>query len=89
MSKSDGALIEERKMEKRRIAQRRAMELKTTIQDYQKAQKTIPTGFQQWDRILKQQERIKEYFGATDEEWQNWHSGNCRTAFQPPPSSRS
>ncbi len=60
-------------MEKRRIAQRRAMELKTTIQDYQKAQKTIPTGFQQWDRILKQQERIKEYFGATDEEWQNWH----------------
>jgi len=60
-------------MEKRRIAQRRAMELKKTIQDYQKAQKTIPTGFQQWDRILKQQERIKEYFGATDEEWQNWH----------------
>ena len=32
----------------------------------------IPTGFQQWPRILKDQERIKSLFGVTDRDWQDW-----------------
>ncbi|MEW5785803.1 MAG: glutamate 2,3-aminomutase [Bacillota bacterium] len=69
---------------KRRIAQRRALELKRTIQDYHKASKSIPTGFQRWNQTLQNQARIKSYFGATDEQWQSWqwHLKNRITTSQ-------
>ena len=58
---------------KREISLKRARELKKTIEDYRKAVGSIPTGFKRWPQIQKNQERIKAYFGAGDEEWSNWH----------------
>ncbi len=50
----------------------RAGELKKTLSEYEEAAPAIPAGFQQWTRILKNQERIKNILGASDEEWQDW-----------------
>lgn len=57
---------------KRRVALNRASELKQTIQDYQRSQSKISTGFSRWPEILKNQERIKKYFGAMEEDWADW-----------------
>ncbi len=59
--------------EKRRASLNRASELKKTIDDYQRSQDKIATGFNRWPEILKNQERIKKYFGATEEDWADWH----------------
>lgn len=58
---------------KKKIALQRAAELRHAIDDYRLAEKNIPTGFKRWPGILKNQQRIKAYFGATEEQWQNWH----------------
>ena len=58
--------------EQRKEALRRAEQLKETIHDYEAALPAIPTGFQQWPRILQNQERIRSFLGATDRDWQNW-----------------
>ncbi|NLA26178.1 MAG: glutamate 2,3-aminomutase [Firmicutes bacterium] len=50
----------------------RAGELKKTLSEYEEAAPAIPAGFQQWTRILKNQERIKNILEASDEEWQDW-----------------
>ena len=59
--------------EKHEIANNRAVELKDTIADYREALKTMPTGFKRWPQILENQNRIKGYFNASDEDWNNWH----------------
>lgn len=51
---------------------KRAEVLKGAIDDYRNALKTIPTGFTEWDRILANQARIKNFFKAGDDEWNNW-----------------
>lgn len=53
-------------------ARKRAEVLKGAIDDYRNALKTIPTGFTEWDRILANQARIKNFFKAGDAEWNNW-----------------
>lgn len=58
--------------EKRAIALKRAAVLKDKIKDYQEALKHIQTGFNQWERILENQNRIKSFFNASDEEWESW-----------------
>lgn len=58
---------------KRAKALKRAQVLKESIADYGEALKNMQTGFNQWERILENQERIKRYFKASDEEWENWH----------------
>jgi glutamate 2,3-aminomutase len=58
--------------EKQLKAIARAEELKLTIADYREALKKIPTGFERWPQILEHQKRIKGYFGATDDDWNNW-----------------
>jgi len=58
---------------KREKAIERAAVLKGRIEDYREALKDIPTGFNQWERILENQKRIKNFFKASDEEWENWH----------------
>ena len=57
---------------KRRVALNRASELKKTINDYRRSQDKIATGFSRWPEILKSQERIKKFFGATEEDWADW-----------------
>ncbi len=58
--------------EKQQVAQKRAEELKEKVNDYREAVKSMPTGFQRWPQILENQKRIKEYFKASDQDWDNW-----------------
>ncbi|MGM0689227.1 MAG: glutamate 2,3-aminomutase [Bacillota bacterium] len=58
--------------ERQQIALERAAELKNRISDYRESLETMPTGFKRWPQILESQKRIKEYFKASDEEWDNW-----------------
>lgn len=58
--------------ERQEIALNRAVELKDRITDYREALKTMPTGFTRWPQILESQKRIKEFFKASDEDWNNW-----------------
>ncbi|HHX86937.1 MAG TPA: lysine 2,3-aminomutase, partial [Firmicutes bacterium] len=58
--------------DKRLISLQRAEQLKEAILDYQQVRGKIPTGFKYWPLILKRQEKIRSYFGATAEQWQNW-----------------
>jgi lysine 2,3-aminomutase len=56
----------------RKESLRRAAELKKRILEYEQALPDIPTGFEQWPRILENQERIKAMLGASDEDWRDW-----------------
>ncbi len=56
----------------RRAALQRAGELRNTLTEYEEARPGIPTGFLQWPRIEKNQERLKSLFGATDGDWLDW-----------------
>ena len=57
---------------KKKIALKRADELKSTIQDYLAVKDTIPTGFTEWERIQENQERIRKLLGATETDWRDW-----------------
>lgn len=58
--------------EDRKKALERAKQLKQSIQKYGETLPAIPSGFQRWPQILKNQERIRSLLGATAEDWQNW-----------------
>lgn len=58
--------------EKRRIALRRAEELKERIDDYLAAQEQIPTGFTRQEETARNQARILEILGGTEADWHNW-----------------
>ena len=58
--------------ESREKALQRAEQLKQSIRDYTEALPAIPTGFQQWPRIQKNQEKLRSLFQATAQDWQNW-----------------
>lgn len=64
------ALTEE---EKREIAIRRTEELKGRIEPYLKACEEIETGFKLAERFRRRKEELKKLFGATEEEWNDWH----------------
>ncbi len=57
---------------KREIANERAEELKSRIQDYLDIRKTISSGFEQREKINERKEKILELLGGTDEDWKNW-----------------
>lgn len=63
---------EKREQEKREISLERAAELKNAVADYREAVKSMPTGFQNWTQIQENQKRIKNFFKASDEDWENW-----------------
>jgi len=58
--------------EKRLHALRRARELRSKIEDYLEASKTIKTGLNTADQIEAQKKKILEYLNATEEDWQDW-----------------
>jgi len=64
--------VEKISNEKQEISQKRAEELKNTVSDYREASQKIPTGFNRWTQILENQKRIKDFFKASDEDWNNW-----------------
>ncbi len=58
--------------EKRIFALERARELKERIADYLEYKKEVLTGFKEWERIKKRQERIKRIYGASEVDWMDW-----------------
>ena len=56
----------------RRASLKRAGELKKIIADYRRSQKEVVTGFSRWPASMQNQERIKKYFRATDQDWADW-----------------
>ena len=65
-------MSEETLHEKQQKSFFRAEVLRGNISDYQEALKTMPTGFGRWPQILENQTKIKNYFKASDEDWENW-----------------
>ncbi|AAM24434.1 lysine 2,3-aminomutase [Caldanaerobacter subterraneus subsp. tengcongensis MB4] len=66
---STGSLTVE---EKRKIALQRAEELKKKIEPYLRASEKIETGFKLSEKFRENKEKIKNLFGATEEEWNDW-----------------
>jgi len=58
--------------EKRRIALRRAAELRSRIADYLEAKKSIPSGMEKREELENKKQKILKFFGATEEDWQDW-----------------
>jgi glutamate 2,3-aminomutase len=65
-------VAEETLHEKQQKSFFRAEVLRGNLADYREALKTIPTGFNRWPQILENQTKIKNYFKASDEDWENW-----------------
>ena len=59
--------------EQRLQALRRAKELRSQIEDYLEASKTIKTGLNMAEQIDEQKKKILEYLHATEKDWQDWH----------------
>lgn len=61
-------LVEER----RRLAEDRAVELRSRISDYLKVKDQIPTGTKLRDRLKNQKEHILQLLEGSEQDWQNW-----------------
>lgn len=59
--------------EKRQAALDRAGELKSRIEEYREASKNIPTGFKLEAEYKTRKDKILAYFGAGEEDWNDWH----------------
>jgi len=59
--------------EKRQVALDRAGELKSRIEEYREASKNIPTGFKLEAEYKTRKDKILAYFGAGEEDWNDWH----------------
>ncbi|HUX46917.1 MAG TPA: glutamate 2,3-aminomutase [Desulfosporosinus sp.] len=57
----------------RQYALRRAEELKQMVTPYLEKSNTIPTGFSRSEMYESRRAKILSYFGATLEDWENWH----------------
>lgn len=64
--------------ENREIARERARKHTAMISDFLEVRDKIPTGFNQWDRILERKKRILTILGGTQKDWANykWHYRN-------------
>lgn len=51
----------------------RAGQLKKSISDYREFSDLIPTGHKEWERIAKNQEKIRSYYKISETEWYDWH----------------
>ena len=57
---------------KRQNAQKRAENLKATIQDYLEARKNIPAGLDMTEKFNENKKRILQILGAADKDWNDW-----------------
>ena len=57
----------------RRVSQEKAAKFKEYAKEYNKARKSIPTGFNQTEQIGRRKQRILEVLGGTEEDWSSWH----------------
>lgn len=60
------------KKELRKKSLERAAELKLSIQDYLDIKDQIKTGIDEKDKIKERQRIIKDFFKATDDDWNSW-----------------
>ena len=58
--------------DKRQVALDRAKELKSQINGYLKESQNIPTGFKLQQTLQERKQKILDYFGATEEDWNSW-----------------
>lgn len=58
--------------EKRKMALKRAEELKDRIKEYLEASKNIPAGFKLEKEYEARKKKILAYFGAGEEDWNDW-----------------
>ncbi len=59
--------------ENRKLAKDRASVLKGRISEYLEARDNIQTGFALAEKHAESKKKIREFFGASEEEWQDWH----------------
>lgn len=57
----------------RKISLERADQLKARIEDYLEVKPEIKTGFDEKEKIQARQKKIKEFFKAGQEDWDDWH----------------
>lgn len=57
----------------RKISLERADQLKARIKDYLEVKEEIKTGFDEKEKIQARQKKIKEFFKASQEDWDDWH----------------
>lgn len=57
----------------RQIAVIRAGELRSRIDEYLATASSIPTGMVLRQQLEEQKERLLPFFGAGENDWQNWH----------------
>ncbi|AEF94385.1 lysine 2,3-aminomutase YodO family protein [Desulfotomaculum nigrificans CO-1-SRB] len=67
--KQEGQWLEQ---EKRNVALKRARELKSRIKDYLDNKQNIPNGFEKQAAFAQAKEKILQYFGASEEQWDDW-----------------
>lgn len=60
-------------VDKRAIALKRAEELKGRIAPYLTAREKVESGLELSAQFEQRQQELKRFFGATDEEWIDWH----------------
>ncbi len=60
-------------VDKRAIALERAQELKRRIEPYLAARENIESGLSLADKFEQRKQELKKFFGATQEEWNDWH----------------
>ena len=60
-------------LDKRTIALERAEELKGRIAPYLAAREKVESGLALATQFEQREQELKEFFGATEEEWNDWH----------------
>ncbi len=59
-------------VQNREKSKKRAAELKESIREYMEARENIEVGLQMQEQYQRNKEQIKDYFEATEEQWQDW-----------------
>lgn len=58
---------------KRAISLQRSKELKSRIEDFLEARKTIPKGLEMEEELIQRKNKVLKLFGASKEDWKDYH----------------
>lgn len=76
--------LQDRPVAFRQYALRRAEKLKQMVTPYLKQASTIPTGFLSSEMFESRRAQILNYFGASLDDWENWHWQMTHRISDPP-----
>ena len=68
---------------KREISLKRAEELKSRIEDYLEAKKTISKGLENQEALIERKNKILSVLGGTEEDWNNYKWQLCFCSGSP------